>query len=116
PLMTAAVTAGPGGVAVAEKTKGTGGTVVANGASLQLAGSFTVAGEPLLVNGAGGGAAPSVPTQWFQVGPEPIANGQTPANQNTTGRVTGSVVDPRDTNIIYIATAGGGAWKTIDGG
>src|SRR5207248_4883159 len=64
PLMTAAVTAGPGGVAVAEKTKGTGGTVVANGASLQLAGSFTVAGEPLLVNGAGGGAAPSVPTQW----------------------------------------------------
>src|SRR5262249_21404952 len=26
------------------------------------------------------------------------------------------VVNPNDNNIIYISTAGGGAWKTIDGG
>src|SRR5207249_11297002 len=32
------------------------------------------------------------------------------------GRVAGIAVDPRDANIIYLGTAGGGAWKTIDGG
>src|SRR5207247_931176 len=30
--------------------------------------------------------------------------------------VTGSVVDPSDPKVIYISTAGGGAWKTKDGG
>ena len=58
----------------------------------------------------------NVPVQWFQVGPEGINNGQTPGSQRTTGRITGSVADPRDPNIIYVSTAGGGAWKTIDGG
>ena len=115
-IMTAAVTVGPGALAVTEKVAGSGGTEIANGASLQLVGSITVAGEPLLVHGLGSAGTPVVPTQWFQVGPESIANGQTPAAANTTGRVTGSVADPRDPNIIYVATAGGGAWKTIDGG
>ncbi len=115
-LMTAAVTTGPGSIGVVETTAGAGGTVIADGASLQLAGSFTVAGEPLLIQGDGGGATPTVPTQWFQVGPSPIANGQTPGSQTTTGRINATVVDPRDSNIIYVATAGGGAWKTIDGG
>ena len=115
-LMTAAVTTGPGTIALVETTSGAGGTVIAEGASLQLAGSFTVAGEPLLIQGQGGGATPTIPVQWFQVGPEPITNGQTPGNQATTGRINATVTDPRDSNIIYVASAGGGVWKTIDGG
>ena len=30
--------------------------------------------------------------------------------------MTSLVVDPTDPDVIYIATAGGGAWKTQDGG
>ena len=116
PLLTAAITVNPGTIAVVQTTRGGGGTEVAEGASLQLAGSFTVAGEPLLVHGNGNASTPSVPTQWFQVGPAPITNGQTPGNQNVTGRINASVADPRDPNVMYVATSGGGAWKTIDGG
>ena len=114
--MTAALVTGPGAIAISEKVAGSGGTEIANGASLQLSGSISVAGEPLLIHGTGSAVLPQIPNQWFQVGPESIANGQTPGAQNTTGRITGTVVDPRDPNIIYVATAGGGAWKTIDGG
>jgi fibronectin-binding autotransporter adhesin len=116
PLIEALATSGPGTIEVEQTLAGAGGTVIANGASLQLAGSFTVAGEPLLVQGQGNTGTPNIPTQWFQVGPAPITNGATPGAQNVTGRVTGTVVDPRDSNIIYMATAGSGAWKTIDGG
>ena len=30
--------------------------------------------------------------------------------------MTGVAVDPSDSNVIYISTAGGGAWKTKNGG
>ncbi len=33
-----------------------------------------------------------------------------------SGRVNGIAVDPNNSNVIYIATAGGGVWKTTDGG
>ncbi|MBI3409393.1 MAG: Ig-like domain repeat protein [Planctomycetes bacterium] len=93
------------------------GTVVANGASLELQGDITIAGETLTLNGAGPSSAPANPnTSWFQIGPAPIANGQTQGNENVTGRVTGISVDPSDPNTIYISTAGGGAWKTNNGG
>ena len=116
PQMSAAVTTLPGTIQVLETESGAGGTVVADGASLQLAGSFTVAGEPLQVTGTGAGAVPNVPIGWFQVGPSPTSDGQTPGNENVTGRISATAVDPRDNNIMYIGTAGGGAWKTIDGG
>jgi len=32
------------------------------------------------------------------------------------GRVTSLAVDPTDANILYAGTAGGGVWKTVDGG
>jgi autotransporter-associated beta strand protein len=115
PLLTTTI-AGPGGITVAETVKGSGGTVVSDGASLQLAGSFAVANEPLMLRGQGNANLPNVPNQWFSIGPSPSLNGQTAGSQAVTGRVTGAVVDPADANVIYIATAGGGAWKTIDGG
>ena len=95
----------------------TAGTLVTDGAQLQLQGSLTVAGEPLTLAGSGPGAPPSgLPTRWFQVGPGPINNAQTPNQQPATGRVTGLALDPSDPNVMYIATAGGGAWKTKDAG
>jgi len=55
---------------------------------------------------------------WVQMGPTAIPKGQTysPARVLVTGRVTAIVVDPTNTNIIYIGTAQGGVWKTTDGG
>src|SRR6185312_9528530 len=39
-------------------------------------------------------------------------------NQGATysGRVTGVAPDPTNANVIYISTAGGGVWKTLNGG
>ncbi|MDB5307092.1 MAG: hypothetical protein JWO38_1294 [Gemmataceae bacterium] len=94
----------------------TNGTVVAAGAQLQLEGGITIAGEPLTVQGAGVATPSTLTDQWFNVGPAPTNNGQSPKSLPTSGRVVSVAADPTDPNIIYIATAGGGAWKTIDGG
>jgi autotransporter-associated beta strand protein len=116
PQMSAAVTGGSGTIGVVTTTAGSGGTIVANGASLQLAAGVTIGGKPLMVIGQGSSNAPAVPPQWFQVGPAPVNNGQTASTENVSGRVTGIAVNPSDPNVIYLATAGGGAWKTNDGG
>jgi hypothetical protein len=57
-------------------------------------------------------------SNWVQLGPTAIPGGQTysAARVLVTGRVTAIVVDPLNTNIIYIGTAQGGVWKTSDGG
>ena len=112
---------GAGTVVGTTGTAGTGGTVVANGASLQLSGGISINGEPLLVQGTGATNSSNVPTQWFQVGPAPIQDGEVDAgggaaDSAVSGRVTGVAIDPLDANVIYIGTSGGGAWKTIDGG
>ena len=112
------VAAGSGGtnVAVATLINGGGGTVVSDGSAVQLEGDLTVAGEPLLLQGDGRMVANNIPAQWYSVGPSPINNGPTSGNQAVTGRVTGVAVDYTNTNIIYVTTAAGGVWKTIDGG
>src|SRR5262245_15768554 len=53
---------------------------------------------------------------WTALGPAPIINGQTAGNTPVTGRLTAIAADPTDANTIYVASAGGGAWKTKDGG
>jgi autotransporter-associated beta strand protein len=95
------------------------GTIVRTNAQLQIQGNLTVANESLIVGGSGPDAASvpdAIPVRWLQVGGAPINNGQTPGNTPVTGRVTGIAVDPTDSQVMYIATAGGGAWKTKDGG
>ncbi len=69
-----------------------------------------------LTEQVGVSAAQNIPTQWFQVGPTTVSGGQTAGNQAVAGSVTAEAVDPNDPNTIYIATAGGGVWKTINGG
>ena len=56
------------------------------------------------------------PTTWTSLGPAPILNGQRPGGGPVSGRLTGIAAHPSDINIIYVAAAGGGVWKTSDGG
>jgi photosystem II stability/assembly factor-like uncharacterized protein len=50
--------------------------------------------------------------QWKAIGPQPIQSGPT----TYSGRVWGIGVDPRNSNVVYIGTDGGGVWGTTDGG
>lgn len=53
---------------------------------------------------------------WVSLGPEDADsewNG-TSYTANDTGRPTAIVLDPRDPEVVYLATAGGGVWKTYD--
>ncbi len=62
---------------------------------------------------------PTIPlsnASWSLIGPAPVANGQVPGVNPVSGRVAGIAPDPTNANIIYLATAGGGVWKTTDGG
>ncbi len=56
-------------------------------------------------------------TTWTEIGPFPIPNGQTQAGSSSvTGRTTAVVVDPTDSNTVYIGTAQGGVWRSTNGG
>src|SRR5438094_3635462 len=52
---------------------------------------------------------------WTSIGPSPIAVGQSPRSQSSTGRVNDIAVDPSDPNVMYAAADTGGIWKTTDG-
>jgi hypothetical protein len=88
----------------------------------QEVGAPTLARRRALSSAAPGGIEMVAPvpgtSNWVQLGPTAIPGGQTysTARVLVTGRVTAIVVDPINTNIIYIGTAQGGVWKTIDGG
>jgi hypothetical protein len=58
---------------------------------------------------------------WSPLGPSPIPNGQTlpfPGSPElpVSGRVTAIAIDPHDSNVVYVAGAQGGAFRTLDGG
>jgi photosystem II stability/assembly factor-like uncharacterized protein len=53
---------------------------------------------------------------WTALGPAPIASGQRPGGGPVSGRLTGIAADPFVANTLYVAAAGGGVWKTTDGG
>jgi hypothetical protein len=59
-----------------------------------------------------------ISTSWTQIGPEPINPIGTPFGGSPTvsGRVRAIAVDPTNPNVVYIGTAGGGVWKTTNGG
>src|SRR5438105_10017682 len=67
--------------------------------------------------------APLLPTiqlstvAWTAIGPAPLNSA--PAGYgtgNVSGRITGIAADPTDANTIYVGPAGGGVWKTTNGG
>lgn len=53
-----------------------------------------------------------VGTAWAPIGPSPISQGPNAVN----GLVSAIAVNQANANIIYIGTAGGGAWRSSDGG
>ena len=69
-----------------------------------------------------GGTANTTPYQWQNIGPAPVSNAVVFTTggtaQNAVGPITGVTVDKSDPTgqTIYVSTAGGGAWKTVDGG
>jgi photosystem II stability/assembly factor-like uncharacterized protein len=58
----------------------------------------------------------TLPSAWLAKGPAPILGGNVPGNGPIVGRITAVAAHPTDPNTIYIAAAGGGVWKTEDGG
>ena len=50
---------------------------------------------------------------WTSIGPKPSDGGTAFVS---AGRVNAIAIDPRDNNVVYIGAAGGGVWKTTDGG
>src|SRR6266851_7505757 len=57
------------------------------------------------------------PANWNPIGPAPILHSvNTPGLDPVSGRISGLATDPTDANTIYIAAAGGGVWKTTNGG
>ncbi|MFN8250646.1 MAG: T9SS type A sorting domain-containing protein [Ferruginibacter sp.] len=54
---------------------------------------------------------------WVAEGPFPIPNGQTTTNSvAVSGRVTAIAVHPTNANTIYVGTANGGVYRSMDGG
>ncbi|MDQ6699245.1 MAG: hypothetical protein M3Z36_03565, partial [Acidobacteriota bacterium] len=49
---------------------------------------------------------------WTFIGPQPTGRDASAVS----GRVTAIAVNPRDPSIVYLGSAGGGVWKTADGG
>lgn len=56
-------------------------------------------------------------TSWTSAGPVPIPNGQTNGvSLAVSGRVTSIAVHPTNANTVYVGTAGGGLYRSLDGG
>ncbi|HEY6419082.1 MAG TPA: hypothetical protein VIX59_08770 [Candidatus Binataceae bacterium] len=93
---------------------------------LKLLATCTVAAFPI-ISFAGQGLAQSPlgsGLSWQIIGPQPIVNEEAnffpgqdvPPTFNSTGRVTAIAPDPNVKGQLFIGTAGGGVWKSTDGG
>ena len=71
-----------------------------------------------LAPAAHGVLPPAPPPKWEFIGPSklPVPYRQYYGQGYTSGRVSGISIDPTNDNVIYLATAGGGLWKTTDKG
>jgi Carboxypeptidase regulatory-like domain/Domain of unknown function (DUF4214) len=54
---------------------------------------------------------------WLELGPNPIPLGQTQTSRvNVSGRVSAIEIDPTDPTKVYVGTAQGGVYRSLDGG
>lgn len=72
--------------------------------------------ESNLLKSSSNGFAPTV--AWTEIGPFSVPNGQTQTGvpSPVNGRITAIVVDPTNSNIVYLGTAQGGVWRSNNGG
>ncbi|PYS87599.1 MAG: hypothetical protein DMF70_00120 [Acidobacteria bacterium] len=59
------------------------------------------------------GIGPNAGPAWTPLGPAPLPNG---FGGPVSGRTTVVIVDPTNSNIIYLGAAQGGVWRSLDGG
>lgn len=62
---------------------------------------------------------PASGTTWASLGPTKanfLKNGTTTLNQVDSGRLNSIVVDPTNAARLFLATAGGGVWRSLDAG
>lgn len=62
------------------------------------------------------GALVVTPPQWTALGPAPIPNGQVTGALPVSGRVTSFIIDPNNSNKLYLGSAQGGVYRSLDGG
>jgi large repetitive protein len=86
-------------------------------AGLQFQGNITVA-NPLNIVGTGPAGLPNIPITWFAQGPSPItgATQTTSGTDPVSGEVTAVAADATDANLLYLTSAGGGAWRSRNAG
>ncbi|MBA2704658.1 MAG: DUF4214 domain-containing protein [Blastocatellia bacterium] len=54
---------------------------------------------------------------WMELGPRPLPNGSAQSGiVPVSGRTTAVVVDPTNPNKVYLGTAQGGVWRSLDAG
>jgi Calx-beta domain-containing protein len=63
-----------------------------------------------------GGISPAAGGAWTAIGPAPLPNGVGSNSGPTSGRVTSIAIDPTNPNKIYLGTAQGGVWRSLDAG
>lgn len=71
-------------------------------------------GKPKLARPPSGRLRTSVSAPWTALGPQPISGVDTYGA--SSGRVTSIALDPTTSQTAYAGTAGGGVWKTTNGG
>ncbi|HEX3145175.1 MAG TPA: hypothetical protein VHQ64_14480, partial [Pyrinomonadaceae bacterium] len=59
---------------------------------------------------------PAAGGAWTPIGPLTLPNGVGTNSGPTSGRVTAIAVDPSNANKVYLGTAQGGVWRSLDGG
>ncbi|HEY0078712.1 MAG TPA: hypothetical protein VGB73_08700 [Pyrinomonadaceae bacterium] len=61
--------------------------------------------------------AAAVTGSWTPIGPAPISNGQTYSVVNSvSGRVTSIAINPSNPNVVYVGTALGGVYRSLNAG
>ena len=65
------------------------------------------------VNGAALTTPITPDAAWTAIGPAPLPNG---SGTPVSGRATAVVVDPTNSSKVYLGTAQGGVWRSLDGG